>query len=57
MNIFKKKMTLKADVFPKLRTLKIVVKQMFKKSFFRGPFEKEHGNWAQTLLKSERQHV
>ena len=50
-------MTLKADVFPKLRTLKIVVKQMFKKSFFRGPFEKEHGNWAQTLLKPERQHV
>ena len=23
---------------------------MFKKSFFRGPFEKQHGNWAQTRL-------
>ena len=30
---------------------------MSKKSRFRGAFDKEHGNWAQTLLKSERQHL
>ena len=46
-----------ADVFPKLWTLKNVVKSISKMSRFRGPFEKQHGIRAQTLLKSQRQHV
>ena len=30
---------------------------MSKKSCFREPFHKQHGKWAQTLLKSERQQI
>ena len=56
-NIFKKKMTLRADVFLNLRTPKYVVREMFKKSCFRGPFDKWHGKRAETLLKSEGQHL
>ena len=47
-------MTLIADVFAKLPTPKNVVSLMFKKSLFSGPFDKQHGKWDQTLLKSER---
>ena len=35
-------MTLIADVFPLLRNPKNVVKQVSKKSSFRGPFGKQH---------------
>ena len=56
-NIFKKKMTLIADVFLNLRTPKYVVREMFKKSCFRGPFDKWHGKRAETLLKSNWQHL
>ena len=55
MNIFKKKMTLIAEVFPKLRTPKNMVTSMSKKSCFNGSFEKTHGKGAQTLLKGQRQ--
>ena len=48
-------MTLIADVFSKLQTPKNVVRYMSKKSRFRGPFERQHGKWTQTLLQSERQ--
>ena len=57
MNIFKKNMTLIADVFPKLWTRKHVVKKISKMSPFRGPFNKQHGKGDQTLLKSERHHI
>ena len=40
LKIFKKEMTLITDVFFNLRTPKIVVRRMSKKSRFRGPFEK-----------------
>ena len=40
LNIFKKKMSLIADLFFNLRTPKNVVRSMFKKSRFRGPSEK-----------------
>ena len=50
-------MTLIANVFPKLRPSKNVVRLISKKYRFRVPLEKEHGKWAQALLKSERQHV
>ena len=55
-NLFKRKMTLIADVFPKLHTPKEMVRYMSKQSRFRGPFERQHGKRAQTLLQSERQH-
>ena len=55
MNIFKKKMNLIADVFPKLRTQKNLVRSMPKKSRFKGSFKKQHGKCAQTLLKCQGQ--
>ena len=57
MNIFKKKMTLIAEVFPKLRTPKNMVTSMSKKSRFKGSFGKQHGKCAQTLLKYHGQHL
>ena len=53
---FQKKMTLIADVIPKLGALKNVVRYMHKKSRFSGPFESQHGKRAQILLKSKGQH-
>ena len=47
----KKKMTLIAQVFPKLRTPKNIVTSMSKKSRFNGSFGKQHGKRAETLLK------
>ena len=49
-------MTLIADLFPKLRTPKNVVRYMSKKSRFKVPFERQHGKWGQTLFPSEPQH-
>ena len=50
-------MTLIANVIPKLRTPKIVVRSMFKKRRFTVPFNKQYGKRAQTLSNSERQHL
>ena len=49
-------MTLIADLFPKLRTPKNVVRYMSKKSRFKVPFEWKHGKRVQTLLRSEPQN-
>ena len=49
-------MTLIADLCPKLRTPKKVVRILSKKSRFKGPFDMQHGKRVQTLLRSERQH-
>ena len=57
LKISKKKVTLIADVFLNLRTRKKVVREMSKKSRFRGTFDKWHGKRAETLLKSERQQL
>ena len=54
---FIKKMTLTVDVFLNLRTPKYVVREMSKKSCFRGLFDKGHGKRTETLLKSERQYL
>ena len=54
---FPKKMTLVADVFPKLRTLKHVIRYLSRMSRFKGPFEIPHAKWAETRLQSERQHL
>ena len=53
---FQKKMTLIADLFPKLHTPKNVVRYMSKKSRFKGPFDRQHGKRVQTLLRSDPQH-
>ena len=49
--------TVIADVFPKLRAAKNVVRQMSKKACFRDPFDNQHGKWAETLLQSQQQHL
>ena len=57
MNIFNKKITLIAEVFPKLRTPKNMVTSMSKKSRFKRSFGKQHGKRAQTLLKFAWQNL
>ena len=49
-------MTFIADLFPKLRTAKNVVRYLSKKPRFKGPFDRQHGKRVQTLLRSEPQH-
>ena len=49
-------MTLRADLYPKLRTPKNVVRYMSKKSRFKVPFDRQHVKLVQTLLQSEPQH-
>ena len=49
-------MTLIADLLPKLRTPKNVIRYMSKKSCFKVPFDRKHGKGVQTLLRSELQH-
>ena len=56
LEIFQKKMTLIADLFPKLRTPKNVVRYMSEKSRFKLPFDRKHGKRVQTLFPSEPQH-
>ena len=48
-------MTLIADLFPKLRTPKNVVRYVSKKARFKGAFDRQHGKRVQTLLRSEPQ--
>ena len=57
MNIFEKKVTLIANVFPKLRRQKKLVRSMPKKSSFKGSFGKQQGKRAQRLLKFAWQHL
>ena len=57
MYFLKKRMTLIAEVFPKLRTWKNLVRSMSKKSRFKGSFGKQHGKRAKTLLKFAWQHL
>ena len=57
MNIFKKKMTLIAEVFPKLRSPKNKVRSMSIKSRFKGSFKKQHGKCAQTLFEFAWQNL
>ena len=49
-------MTLIADLFPKLRTQKNLVRYMSKNSRFKVPSDRQHGKRVQTLLRSEPQH-
>ena len=56
-NIFKKKLTLIADVFTKFFTPKDMVKSMPKKFHFGASVEKQYGKCTQTLLKFEGHFV
>ena len=49
-------MTLIANLFPKSRTPKNLVRYMSKKFRFQGPFDRQHSKRVQTLLRSEPQH-
>ena len=49
-------MTLLADLFPKIRTPEMGVRYMSKKSRFKGPFDKQHGNRVKALLSPEQRH-
>ena len=57
MYIWKKKMSLVADVFLKVRSAKNLVTSMSKKSRFKGTFGKQHDSWPQTLLKFASRHL
>ena len=59
MNIFKKKkkMTVIAEVFPKLQIPKNMVTSMCKKSHFKGYFGKQHGKRAKALLEFASQYL
>ena len=52
LNIFKKQNIVIADVFPKLQTLKDLVRALYKKRRFRSSFDSQHVKESQTLLKS-----
>ena len=56
-NVLKKTMTLIAYLFLRLRPAKNVVRDMCKRSPFRLPFQKEHGNLVSIVFKFERQHL
>ena len=49
---FQKNWTFIADVFPKLRTTKNLLRQMSKSSRFREPVDRRHGKWAEALIQS-----
>ena len=53
----RKKMSLIADVFLKLRIQKNLVRSISKNSGLKGSFRKQHGKRAQTLLKFAWQHL
>ena len=50
-------MTVIADVFPEITAPKKMVRYIFKRPFFRGPIDKEHGKSVETMLQSEWQHL
>ena len=55
-NIFKKKMIVIANVFPKLQTVKYLVKPPSRKLLFRTSFENQRINGYRTVVKSAREH-
>ena len=53
----KKKISLIADVFPRIRSPENLVRSISKKSCFKGSFGKQHGKRAETLSKFAWQHL
>ena len=56
-NILKNKMSLIADVFPKLDTAKNMLTQMSKKTRFRTPFHRQHVKASPTPLEPAQQQL
>ena len=54
---FQKKLTFKANVFPKLRTRKEALREVSKKRRFNVPFHKQHGKGEETPSKLSRRHL
>ena len=52
LNILKQKMTFIANSFPKLQTVKDLVRPRPKKCHFKTTFDSQHGKVIQTLAKS-----
>ena len=50
-------MILEADVFLEIPARKNMVTKISKKPCFRGPLDRQHGIWVNTLLQSEGQHI
>ena len=50
-------MTLRTELFPKLKNAKNMVTSVFKKSGFKRSFGKQHSKRAQTLLNVSWQHL
>ena len=50
-------MTLVADVFQEILARKNMVRKMSKKPCFRGPLDKQHAKWVNTLFKTEWQDL
>ena len=46
-------MTLAADVFLEIPALKNMVREIYKKPYFRGPLDRQPGKWVETLFQSE----
>ena len=56
LNIFEKKMTVIANVFPKLQTVKDLVKPLSRKPRFTTSFDSQRVNGCQKLVKSAWEH-
>ena len=50
-------MTLIADVFIEILAPKDMVRQMSEKPCIKGPLDRQHGKWVNTLLQSECQQL
>ena len=57
LNILKNKMVVIALAFPKLQTVKQLLRTLSKKRPFRRPFESQHVKGSQTLVESVWQHL
>ena len=57
LNTLEKKMIVIANVFPKLQTVKKLVKPLCRKRRFRTSFDSQRVNWCQTLVKSAWEHL
>ena len=55
-SIFKKQMIVRANVFPKLNTVKDLVKPLSRKHHFRTSFDSQRVNGCQTILKFAWEH-
>ena len=53
----KKKNIVIANVFPKLKTVKVLVKPLSKKLCFKRSFDSQHVKWPQTFVKSAWEHI